>query len=567
MKLINKIWPVIFIIIFSLFSFTPFFVKGFFPVHDDTQVARVFEMGQSLKDGMFPVRWSKDLGYGFGYPIFNYYDPLSYYIGGAINAIGVDSLASTKVLMIAVIIISGLFMYLLASEFWGAWGGILSSLLYVYAPYHGVDIYVRGDFAESLAYAFIPLVFYGLFKTYKNLKWQYVLVTSISLAALIISHNLTALMISPFILLFAFYLIIKKQENKKKTAALIIFGIFTGLLISAFYSLPAIFEMKFTNVISQVGGGADFKDHFVCIRQLWTSPWGYGGSVKGCVDGLSFMIGKYHIIISFVVFLLSLIFLLSRKFLKMFEKDKEKLILIACFYFSFLFSVFLMLDFSKPVWDFLKPMSFIQYPWRFLILAVFFSSFVAGGFFWIIRKFIKDNFINSALGIILAFFIIFVSVKFFAPQVILEKQASDYTNLFTLKWTTSKISDEYMPPKFQKPKSSSQIADLESLNTKDFKISDITTKTQELKFNFNSANDTQEIIPLAYFPAWNAYVDGNKIGTLENKKGIQVNLKKGEHNLVFRFAQTPLEKAGNLVSVTGIVLLILGIISLRRKYE
>ena len=566
MKYVNKIWPVIFILIFSLFSFTPFFIKGFFPIHDDTQVARVFEMSKALKDGVFPVRWSEDLGYGYGYPIFNYYDPLAYYIGGSINAAGVNALSATKIMMIAAIILSALSMYLLASEFWGIWGGILSSLLYVYAPYHAVDIYVRGDFAETLAYAFIPLVFYGLFKTYKNLKWQYVLITTLSVAAIIISHNLTALMISPFIILFALYLIIK-SDNKKKTAGLIFFGILAGLLISAFYSIPAIFEMKFTNVISQIGGGANFRDHFVCLPQLWSSPWGYGGSAKGCIDGLSFMVGKYHIIISAVVFLLSIFFLISSKYKEVFKKDKEKFVLIIGFYFSFLFSLFIMLNFSKPIWEIIKPMTYIQYPWRFLIISVFFSSFISGGFFWIIRKFIKDNFINAVLGIVLAFFIIFVSVKFFVPQLILDKTSDDYTNLFTLKWTTSKISDEYMPQNFQKPKSFNQSANLQSLNNSGFQISNITQKTQELTFNYKSLKDTSIIVPLAYFPAWNAYLDGKIINTLENKKGTLVDIKKGEHSLSFHFQQTPLEEAANALSLTGIVLLVAGIIRLRRKYE
>ena len=34
-----------------------------FPIHDDTQVARVYEMGKALSDSMFPVRWVEDLGF------------------------------------------------------------------------------------------------------------------------------------------------------------------------------------------------------------------------------------------------------------------------------------------------------------------------------------------------------------------------------------------------------------------------------------------------------------------------------------------------------------------------
>ena len=105
-----------------------------------------------------------DLGYGFGYPIFNFYDPLPYYIGGLIEMIGLNALLATKLMMVVGIMLSGVSMYLLDKEFWGKAGGILSALFYMYAPYHALDIYVRGDVAEFWAFAFMPLVFLGTFE-------------------------------------------------------------------------------------------------------------------------------------------------------------------------------------------------------------------------------------------------------------------------------------------------------------------------------------------------------------------------------------------------------------------
>ena len=67
-----------------------------------------------------------------------------------------------------------------------------------------------------------------------------------------------------------------------------------GLGFSSFL-VACGFEMGYTNVSSQVGGGADFKDHFVCLSQFWNSLWGFGGSTKGCIDGLSFRLGKIYV--------------------------------------------------------------------------------------------------------------------------------------------------------------------------------------------------------------------------------------------------------------------------------
>src|SRR5436189_5911868 len=111
-------WGIFVIIIFSFWAIKPLFMPGFFPMHDDVQVVRVFEMGRALKDGMFPVRWVNDLGYGYGYPIFNFYAPLAYYIGGFFIAFTHDALLATKITMMVGILFAGISMYFLARKFW-----------------------------------------------------------------------------------------------------------------------------------------------------------------------------------------------------------------------------------------------------------------------------------------------------------------------------------------------------------------------------------------------------------------------------------------------------------------
>ncbi len=120
----------------------PLFSGGFFTVHDNTQAERVFQMSKSLSDGQFPVRWVDDLGYGYGYPIFNFYAPLPYYIGGFSNLILNDLLLSTKIVFMVGIVISFFSMYLLASTLTNKWGGIVAGIIYLYFPYHAANIYV-----------------------------------------------------------------------------------------------------------------------------------------------------------------------------------------------------------------------------------------------------------------------------------------------------------------------------------------------------------------------------------------------------------------------------------------
>ena len=115
MKIIKNLLPVIVVIVFSVFTVLPFLKSGFFPIHDDTQVARVYEMAKGLADGMLPVRWSADLGYGFGYPVFNFYDPLPYYVGGIIENAGFNALLATKAMMVLGVMLAGILIYVAAA--------------------------------------------------------------------------------------------------------------------------------------------------------------------------------------------------------------------------------------------------------------------------------------------------------------------------------------------------------------------------------------------------------------------------------------------------------------------
>jgi len=562
MKIAKSLLPIIFVLIFSVFTILPFLKSGFFPIHDDTQVARVYEMAKGLTDGMLPVRWSADLGYGFGYPIFNFYDPLPYYIGGVIELIGLNALLATKIMMVLGVMLAGVSMYLLAKEFWGRPGGVLSALFYMYAPYHALDIYVRGDVAEFWAYAFVPLVFLGLWKIQSQGKWRYVILSAISFALIVVSHNLTALMVSPFLVLFMFYLVLKTRG--RKTTIYFLSAFIIGILLSAFYWLPAILEMQYTNVSSLISGGSNFRDHFVCFSQLWTSPWGYGGSAKGCVDGLSFMIGKYHILLASLLFIFAFFALVFRKYFNDFSKEKLTILIIA--FLGFLISAFFTLQISQPVWEMLRPMAFLQYPWRFLLTTVFFTSFISGSLFWMIEKLVKKRVIVIATIILLSGLFILVSVKFFVPEKYLQVNSDYYTNAYALEWTTSRISDEYLSKDFQRPQNQNGIANFSNLNSKNSKLIDVNKKTQVIKLTISAGADEKLILPLAYFPAWHAYADNNEVSLRENGKGTEINFPKGQHELELIFQQTQVELLADLISIAGVLALFAGIIHLKKKY-
>lgn len=559
---------VVILLILSYFSIKDFFIPGFFPIHDDTQVARVYEMGKALKEGQFPVRWVADLGYGYGYPIFNFYAPFAYYIGGFFVLIGFSALDSTKLMMILGVIFSGISMYFFAKEFWGRAGALISALLYIYFPYHAANIYVRGDVAEFYAYAWIPFMCWGFYRVFKNgnntkglLTWM--AVGALGYAGIISSHNLSAMMVTPFlaILIVASSISLHKTNKNFKITYYLLLTALLGIGLSAFYWLPALLEMHYTNVLSQIGGGADYKDHFVCLPQLWNSQWGFGGSAKGCLDGIAFQIGKLHILLGLAAFICSIV--LWRK-----HRVASVAILIATL-FSLIIA-FLTLEWSKPVWDTFAPMAFIQYPWRFLGLLGFSLSFAAGSILYVVEHYIKFKyrFVVPVIVCVLVGLILYFYGKFFVIQTISGKTSRDYTSTDALRIVASRISDEYMPKGFTRP-----AIQAETVTQKFVPLSNTliiqrqTVTTQKASAEIAATAPGVVHIQTAHFPAWVFYLDREKISPQMKNTGYFVTIPKGIHILTVVFEQTRVQMLGNVISFASAIVLLLGIIRNQRNYK
>mgnify|MGYP001544768283 CR=1 FL=1 len=122
-----------------LASRTLLFQSGYFYMHDDLQIMRLLQMEKCFTDGQIPCRWVPDMGYGYGYPLFNFYPPLPYLIGQVFRWVGFDFATTVKLAFSLAIILSGVTMYYLGKEFYGRWGGLLSSAFYIFNRGHSCE--------------------------------------------------------------------------------------------------------------------------------------------------------------------------------------------------------------------------------------------------------------------------------------------------------------------------------------------------------------------------------------------------------------------------------------------
>jgi len=539
----KKYWGLLLVLLLSLGAIVPLFHPGFFPMHDDTQVVRVQQMAQALRDGQLPVRWVGDLGYGYNYPIFNFYAPLAYYVGAIFNLIGFDALLATKLMFLSGILLSGIFMYFLAREFWGEMGGVISGLFYLYVPYHAVDIYVRGAVGELWAMAFLPLIFLSLYKLSQKKGSKWMVISALAYAAVILSHNLTAMMISPLILLIVLLLMAFSQKRKQSVKRYVLFAAF-ALGLSAFYWLPAMVEMKFTQVLGQIGGGADWRDHFVFLDQLWTSPWGFAGSAPGRLDGMSFMLGKIHLF-------LAAFSLITAGWL-WFKKEKKLALTILAAFGLLVMAVFFTNQLSSSFWKIIPAMAFIQYPWRFLLLATFAVSFMSGTIVLWFRKNPKLTYIGGSIIILV---LLIFNLKYFQPQTYLEVSGEDYLQEEKIKWETSKISDEYLPKDFPVPQSQNEVAWNKVAVVKgEAEIKNLLVKSHLTRFEIEAGEGTEILVNTAFFPGWQVWLDGEETSFTLARGKIKLTPPPGEHQILVRLANTPIRAIADLISFISAIL-------------
>ena len=236
----KKIYPYLVVILLTIPACWYLFGRGYFNMHDDLQVMRVYEMNRCFTDGQIPCRWAPDMAYGYGQAMFNFYSAFPYYLGQFIKmTIGLSILGTVKALFFISLVGSSIGMYLLAKEFWGKTGGILAAVLYTYAPYHALDIFVRGALSESFSLAILPYLWLSLYILVKKPSVRRMLATSIFLFLLLTTHNISTLIYFPFIFLWVVYWII--YLKRWRSIKLIIFAGVLGLGFSFFLSIDFIF--------------------------------------------------------------------------------------------------------------------------------------------------------------------------------------------------------------------------------------------------------------------------------------------------------------------------------------
>jgi len=519
-----KIIAVVFVI--SLPIIFPYLKPGYFPTHDgEWAVVRLSDMFRELRDFQIPPRYSGDLNFGYGYPLFNFVYPLPYYLGLVIHFFGLGFVDSIKSLFFLSVPLSAFFMFLASKKVWkNTQAGLISAILYAYFPYRIVDLYVRGSLGESLAFVLFPLIMF-LFLNISGEKKDYFFVplASLSLGLLIMTHNIMAVFFGIILLVFIIYSLF---SNKKLIKQYLVF-IFLGLGISSFFFFPALLEKK--NVLLSIIPIADRNIYFASLKQLILPKWGYGVPTEA--SGFSYQLGISYIL----VFLLSVWFFFTNLFKHKLKRDYliPLLILIVLF-------IMLMFKPTKILWENVPLLSEINYPWTLLGPLGFLISLLAG-FLAIKKGLIK------IVVLMLTIFTIVMVFPYAKPNYFVNRGDSFYlTNLAT---TTS--SNELMPL-WVKNHPKTNVGEKVEILKNEGKIEIVKNRSNEIKFNVDLEEASIVRINTIYYPGWIVRDEDGKIFSPDYKNDygvMDIRLDKGKNFVKASFEETNLRLVADIISV------------------
>jgi 4-amino-4-deoxy-L-arabinose transferase-like glycosyltransferase len=557
-------FEVIALIVVTALALVGLLNNSYFVIHDDQHIARLYLLDQAIKQGDLYPRWVSGLGFNFGYPLFNFYPPLIYYVAEFFHLIGLDLLWSLKMMIVTGSLISSIGMYLLGKRFFDKRVGLLAATLHTFFFYRLVTIFVRGAWAEFFAMSILPFVFLGFDSLFKSDKVELPILFSLSLGLLVLAHPLIAFPTFFYLgLFFVYYFLCSK--NRLIFIKNVVIGTTSGLGISAFFWLPSFVERQYTLVNTILTHElANYKIHFIYPFQFWFSPWGYGGSIAGPNDGITFQLGKVHIFLLLFSFIASISYLLFKN-----QKKSKPSIIFYFLVFLLLFSLFMSVTYSQFVWDTISYLWFLQFPWRFLTFSGIFISLSAGACLYYIDRIFKLNswLKTIVLNILLVVLLVITVSKYspyakpYAPKTYNEKYATSFEEI---SWRVSNTSFEFSPLGIKTKKTilgTTTIGldrkDLTKQNyiiinapTSSAKTIIITDQFSKKEFKIESKKPVVFRLNTFNFPGWHAKLNGKeiKIDDKNDYKLITVSIPQGENMLSFAFSNTWIRTVGNTIS-------------------
>lgn len=342
---------------------------GFPYTHDgENHLARFANYKIALKEGQFPPRLAPNLLNHFSYPVFNFNYPLANIMSLPFSFVKLNYELSFKILALTALVIAAVSTNLWLDALGLSGGARKFALLALFsAPFLINTVWFRGNIGELWAIALFPLALW-LTEIWikKPSQTNYLWGLGFVAVAILLAHNIAALMLTPLLLIYGMF--VTGWKNRLKVVSVW----FLAILSTLWFWLPALVE-KSTIVLDDAKFFQDYSKYFVTPGQLLFGPLEFGFVYFGSISGLNLSLG----VLSWVVLLLTLVWgalTLRSKF--SLQNLRAVLLMLTC-----LALIYLQTSYSLWLWHLVPVLKYLQFPWR-LSLPVIILILPLTAFWW-----------------------------------------------------------------------------------------------------------------------------------------------------------------------------------------
>jgi hypothetical protein len=510
--------------------------------HDATAYPpRQVEFDRAVRDGQLPPVWAPDLGNGYGQPLFEFAPPLLYLAAAPLRAIGCGLADALQLGLAALCMAGAAAVYGLGRRMGSARSAALGgAAAWLFGPYITLDLYVRAAFAEAAAAAMAPVALLGVVAALDQPSAVRVALGAMAVALVPLAHNAVALLVLPALVL----VVVARRSWRACGIGALVLAL--GLGLATFFWLPALIEKAYVKSELLREGYLHWDVHAISAWQLLWSPWGYGVSVPGPNDGMSFALGPVHLLLA--VGGLAAVWRCGTA--------QRRWTAAACAVAAAA-GAWLATDWSAVVWSHVATLRYLTHPWRTLVLpATFLPLLAVYAFDWLTPP-ARVWAIAAVVGINVAHtlpkgFVTF-DEEYYTPTSIAEK------GLHTTTY------EEYEPRwvRARPPYTAQRLGGQPPLAA----VQPLVVRSAHQEFTASSLGATVGEAATFYYPGWRVLVDGRDTPVLPvpDRGTMAFYLSPGSHHVVLDLEPTPLRRAATLVSVVTAGVLLLSVVGARRR--
>ncbi len=554
---------------------------------------RVVATRHALEEGAFFTRWLPDLAFGYGFPFFNYRAPVSYYLALGLHLVGLSLPLALNLVYVLSILGSAVGAYLLSWDLFGPRAGIVAAVAYAYAPYQFLNALVRGNAPESVALALLPFILWAFRRlALRGDRWWFLVSVGL-LAGLYLTHNISSLLFTPFLL--AYLVVLWWAHRDRGEWRLVTLAFVLALGLTAFFWFPALAEKGYVQLyLTGATRNNDFHYNFLTFLEIFAPPEAVDTSLIN--PPLKIKLGLVQTVLAGAGLAIGLAFSTNRSGTAREKRDhagdkstgcqgaKERRVTLLFFAASASLLVFMSTSASVWIWEHVPLLPFVQFPWRFVGRASLPVALLAGAVVPSVARWETDRTSDGSglrrdalrlLPVMLVSGIILAALPATYPPTgycpmkpfptvqdvhRYERDSGlvgvDPVGAYFPIWVQERPQESPLEAQYG---SDGQVTRFDaSVLPADAQILEADYGPNRARIVVESPEPFQARYLSFHFPGWKASVDGEwvKITPSDPEGLITFNVPHGRHEVTVRFGETPLRRVVDIVSALCLVVLL-----------